>query len=206
MKNKTKAWLLVGAGLWVTVLTGVAFGYPKPALVTEAWGFEFSYETPALIVIRGDQGGDQWYWYMTYTVVNNTGEDRMFLPQLTVYTDNGQMLDADRGVGQGVFDAIKQEVNRPLLEDPVQVTGRLLQGVDQAKEGVAIWAAMSDDVDRISVFISGLSGETEVIEDHVTGEPVIMRRTLMIDYAIPGTAKAWREQPVVFEGERWIMR
>ena len=161
---------------------------------------------PRPIAVTGLGGSVRWFWYMTYKVTNNTGEERLFIPEITIYTDTGVLIPADRDVPAAAFEAIKSRVENPLLENPAQIIGKILQGPDHAKEGVAIWPQFDGDVDHVTVFFSGISGETQAIQHPITKERVVLRKTLMIDYSLPGTTKDIQQQPVVPQGETWVMR
>ena len=126
--------------------------------------------------------------------------------------------------------------------DAAAKVGRILQGEDNARESVVVWPASEHDVDAFEVFISGLSGETAVVMDPVTGQPmldpdsgsalldpntgapvidpttgepmkdpatqspVLLRKTLMIRFASPGTTATPADTQVLDEGTTWIMR
>ena len=184
-----------------------AHAYPQPSLSSPAWQFSFTHGRPAAINVRMPDGGNRWFWYLPYKVQNNTGEERMFIPDVTIATDAGDIRTvSNKEVPLAVFDAIKRKLGNRLLENPMQVVGRLLQGEDQARESVIIWPAFEHDVDLIHIFIGGLSGETQVIQHPVTEENVTVRKTLMLTYQFPGTGTAVRDQAVVGKGEEWVMR
>jgi len=84
--------------------------------------------------------------------------------------------------------------------------GKLLRGSDNAKESVATWPATEHDIDLISIFVAGLSGETTVVENPVTKDPVLMTRTLMLDIALPGDPPNPQSQAILPKGKRWVMR
>lgn len=196
----------LGVGLIISIVVSRAGAFPEPSIVSKAWQYELSYAPPRPIPVLGLGGRTHWYWYMTYKVVNNTGDERLFVPEVEVFTDAGKIFPAGRDVPAGVFNAVKARVENPLLENPAEIIGRILQGPDHAKEGVAIWPAPTEDVDHLSVFFAGLSGETHAISHPVSGERVVLRKTLMVEYEIPGTTSDIQHQPVVPKGERWIMR
>ncbi len=183
-----------------------AWAFPEPAIVSKAWQYDFSHGPPRPIAVYGIGGQVRWFWYITYKVVNHTGDERLFVPEVTIFDDRGHIFPAGRNVPAAAFHAIKNRIENPLLENPAEIIGRILQGPDHAKEGVAIWPATEDDIDHITIFFSGLSGETAVIDHAETGERVVLRKTLMIDYDLPGTGEHIQDQPVVHKGEKWVMR
>ncbi len=181
-------------------------GFPEPAIVSKAWAYELSHDPPRPIAVRGIGGRIQWFWFVTYKVVNNTGEERLFVPEVTIYTDTGKIFSAGQNVPAIAFNAIKAWVENELLENSTEIIGRFLQGPDHAKEGVAIWPTSMEDVDHITLFFSGLSGETQATTNPATGDRVVLRKTLMVEYDLPGTTSDIQNQPVVYRAHRWVMR
>jgi hypothetical protein len=183
------------------------FSYPEPSLVSSSWQLDFSHGTPRKIAVQlPGETVPRLYWYMTYKVTNNTGEDRLFVPKFTIYNNRGEIIQAGRGISPTVFDKIHREQRNPLLESPIEVVGRLLQGEDNARESVAIWPASEDDIDEMRIFIGGLSGETARVEDPVTGETVILRKTRVLDYATPGADVYRVDKSIALQHESWVMR
>jgi hypothetical protein len=180
--------------------------YPEPTAVIRSWQFDFSANPPQPIAVADASGRTRWYWYVTYKVVNNTGQERMFIPDVTVATDQGQIISAGRNIPAPVFAAIKQRVGNRLLENPTQMVGRLMQGEDYAKESAAIWLDPGTEVGEIRVFFEGLSGETAQITNPLTGKPVLMRKTLMRVYQMPGRPATPQQQTVLPSEEIWVMR
>jgi hypothetical protein len=185
-----------------------AAAYPEPSAAVRSWQLDFTHSKPRAISVRTAQGV-RWYWYMTYKVVNNSGQERVFVPEVVIATDQGDIVEAGKGVPASVFPAVKQQANIRLLESPIEVMGQILQGEDNARESVAIWPAFPHNVDEVRIFFTGLSGETQVIpeiKDPKTGEPVSVRKTLMITYTLPGTGESPQNQPILGGDEQWIMR
>ena len=180
--------------------------FPEPALVSDAWRLDLEYNVPSTVAIPNDSGQTQWFWYVTYRVENNTGDDQLFIPEITVATDRGRVIACDTGVPSTVFQKVKQLVKNPLLERSSQIIGKILQGPDHAKDGVAIWAVPEEDIDAFSVFFAGFSGETQKIKHPVTGEPVLLRKTLMVDYKTPGTPDSPQDPTIRQMDNRWVMR
>jgi hypothetical protein len=125
------------------------------------------------------------------------------------------MFSAGTKVPAGVFRRVKQREENNLLESSVEVIGRLLEGEDNAKDSVAIWPATDPEIDQLTMFVAGLSGETQIVIDSVTGEPmvdpetekpVIVRKTLMLEYALPGNPPQVKDQIIELKNEEWIMR
>ncbi|MBI1372805.1 MAG: hypothetical protein GC159_08600 [Phycisphaera sp.] len=181
-------------------------GYPEPEIVTTAWELDFSFQKPDIIAVRmPGEDRTQLFWYMVYTVSNKTGEDQMFIPNIWMLTDGGDLMQANQNVPPVVFREIKAETKNVLLESPAKVVGRLLQGPDNARDSVAIWPVPDHDVNFANVFIGGLSGETHEIKD-AQGKDHLMKKTLMIDYQLPGDQVHIRNKKFLNRGSRWIVR
>lgn len=180
--------------------------FPEPAAVSPSWNLDFEFGSPEPIAIEDVSGTTQWYWFMPYTVVNNSGSDQLFIPEATLATDAGDIISAGQNVPASLFPRIRQRLRNPLLLSPLEVVGRILQGEDYAKESVIIWPAFDHNVDELTLFISGLSGETQAATNPITGESVLMRRTLMLRYAMPGNPASPQSQPVQLVEQRDVMR
>ena len=212
---------------------------PQPAAMSRTWQFEFQSTTPEPIAIPDGNGGHDWYWYLPYTVTNTSKRDRAFLPVLTIATDQGDIVRANQNIAPSVFTAIRMEMQNPLLQSPMAMPRTLKRGRDHMRRSVAIWPAFEGDVDQMSIFITGLSGEHTTVIDPATGEPVIdpgslqpiidprtkqptinpatgepvvdpkpllLRKTLMIDFDLAGTVSHPQQLSPLETGRRWIMR
>lgn len=208
MKEKYKqvtffAMVMAAAMFWPVVSS---WAYPEPAIVSKTWEFDVKVGTPKSVAVPDINGEIQWYWYMTYRVGNNTGQDRLFIPEIHIATDEGDILVAGQHVPPAAFDVIKKRERNTLLLSPVQIVGRMLQGRDFIKEGVAIWPAFGHPIDRMDIFLSGLSGETQAIKLPGNGEEVFVRKTMMVKYHLPGGKVHPERQPVKLLDTEWIMR
>ncbi len=189
---------------------------PEPSMVQKSWDFDFTVDAPRAIAVRDLSGKNQWYYYMTYKVVNNTGERRLFVPNFTILTDQGTIITAGMNVPPNVFDAVKERVENHLLQSPEAVVGELRTGEDGAKESVAIWPAHDVEVARIWVFVEGLSGETAMMDDPIKTEKneqdedvpqqILLSKTLSLEYAFPGKPQTPQRQTVQAVERKWVMR
>ncbi len=205
--------------------------FPLPDIASDAWQLELDADLPRVIAVEDNRGVTRWYWYLKYQVTNPTDQDRLFIPEVTVVTDNGTIVEAGRGVPARVYPAVAAELRNPLLESPQEIIGTLRQGEDFARESVAIWPVPAEDVDRFTVFFSGLSGESAKLIRPSTGEPlleqaldpatgdpmfdeqgnpvmreVIARRTTALTYATPGTPASPQQQTIRLLDEGQVMR
>ena len=71
---------------------------------------------------------------------------------------------------------------------------------------VQVGPARRLDVNELSLFIAGTSGETAVVVNPLTGERVLLRKTLQRDYLIPGDALPRGSKPVELTTQHWVMR
>ena len=200
--------------------------FPIPSATSESWELDLDYRLPKPIFAEG-----RWFWYMPYTVTNNSGDDRLFIPDVTVVTSEGEILSADESVPPAVTDAVVEQLGNPLLQRPDEVIGTLRQGEDFAIDSVAIWPNPTGDMYRMDVFFAGLSGETQPLLNPRTGKPilrkqrdaisgqfmldedgrpmerpVLARRTLRLNFVTPGSPPSPREQLIRLVDEESVMR
>ncbi|MEM8783320.1 MAG: hypothetical protein AAGE65_10765 [Planctomycetota bacterium] len=205
--------------------------FPTPAVANDDWKLDFTPGVPTAIAIEDAFGNARWYWYLPYTVTNHSGSDQRFIPQVTVLTDTGNIIEAGKNVPARAFTQVAAQLKNPLLESPQSVVGTIRQGVDFEKDSVFIWPVPPEDVDQFTVFVAGLSGETAVLTMPSTGEPlmepaldietgqplldengapvmrpVIARRTTALTYATPGTPDSPQQRPVTLLAETRVMR
>jgi len=208
----------------VAVLSGdSAKSAPKPSPVPIRWQLDIETSHPKTInVTLPGHSRPQLFWFIRYTITNETGQDVIFVPDFVLYTDTGQIIPAGQRVPTAVFKAIKKLYNEPLLKDMTGITGKILQGEDKAKEGLAIWRDYDPKAGQFDIFIGGLSGETEeirlpkpidVVELDSRGNTKTVRKnrtvitkTLNLAYSVPGEA-AFRHlaKPKLLRKE-WVMR
>lgn len=187
-------------------LTPSTHGYPEPSVASDAWQLELEWQTPRPIAIHDDQGLYQWYWYMPYKVTNISDQTVLFIPEVTIATDTGEIFTAGQNIPTTLFPVIKQRLGNPLLESPIEVVGTLLQGEDYAKESVVIWPAFEENVTDMTLFFAGLSAETATVENPVSGETIMLRRTRMLEFRLPGDPPTPQSQTVILENDRDVMR
>ncbi|MFG0249262.1 MAG: hypothetical protein ACF8OB_10275 [Phycisphaeraceae bacterium JB051] len=194
------------AMLTLFIITASSQAAPEPQIVPSDYQLDFDYATPQPIAIRSPKGNIQWYWYLTYTVTNNSGNDHLYIPDVTVSYDNGDIVQAGADIPASVFKAIQKKERNPLMLSPLQVVGELLQGKDFAKTSVAIWPHFGKDVKEMRIFIAGLSGETAKLKVKDQKEPVLLRKTRMLIYDVPGTGTHPQYQNIKRKTDTWIMR
>ena len=205
---------------------------PKPSPAPKSWNLTFYYEDPQRITVTlpGEQA-PRTYWYLLYTVVNETGRDLDFYPDFHLMTATGRLIPSELGVNPAVFEQIKKRYarSRPFLQSRTQIIGRLRQTADHAEEGVAIWPDTVATTGKFTIYISGLSGESaevpnpafdpgrpQVVQEKLADGTTIPRavnpraftlhRTLAIHYDLPGDARTRSAARPVRTGQEWVMR
>jgi len=196
---------------------------PKPLEVPVSWLLDFDFQP--LQAIRVEIPGEKQprvFWYLRYAVTNHTSEEPMFVPDFILYTDTGQMIPAGQKVPAAVFQEIKKQYNDPFSKDLSAMAGKILQGADNAKRGIAIWPDFDPAAGAIDLFVGGLSGETVQIhlpkpitvkeidpdgkEKQVQKSTIVLSRTLHLRYSIPGEAAGRLKAPVKLVEKDWVMR
>jgi hypothetical protein len=203
----------------------LAGDFPEPSPYPVSWELKFSSQPPKRIVVTVPGQAPQAYWYVTYRVTNETGQEQLFLPLFEMLTNDGKMIRSDKAISGRVFDAIKEREGSQFLERRSKVEGTLRQGESQAKDSVAIWKEPMDEMGQFSIFVTGLNGEaatfkmeagklvkldptkiTEQTKDVPKDQLFTMRKTLKLDYVVYGDEKYADRDEVVAKGKSWIMK
>ncbi len=212
----------VFAGLLIVMcISAVSFAVPKPSPVPVAWQLDIKFQDIKRIRVNIPGVGEKTYWYMIYTITNNTGKDVVFHPEFELVTDTMQVLPAQINVAPEVFKAIKSKYTAtyPWLEHPSKIIGKILQGKDNARDSVAIWPDFDPKASRFDVYIGGLSGEITAVPNplYIKGKSdpnkvppyFVLRKTMVIHYSLPTdpanrtrTAPKRTGQPDI----EWVMR
>ena len=177
--------------------------YPKPASIPYRWELEFApgelrlYESPV--------DGSSW-WFFSYQVTNRTGRDQVWAPRFVLYTDTGEILGSGENVPARVANDIKQLMGNDLIEMQNEAIGDIHQGREHAKDGLVIWPAENLAANEMSLFISGISGETARVQNPITGESTILRKTLHRQFLVRGNAASRGTDPVEVVADEWVMR
>jgi len=196
---------------------------PKPAAVPIRWQLEIDAQPIESIELKlPGSRAPELFWFIRYMVTNNTDRDVIFVPDFVLYTDTGQIIRAGQKVPTAAFKAIKSIYNEPLLKDMTDMTGKILQGADNAKEGVAIWRDFDPKAGGFDIFAGGLSGETaevklpkpiKIVETDakgnrttVTKDRIVLSKTLNLQYSIPGEAQARSYIKPALLKRQWVMR
>ncbi len=198
----------------IVVAARLASAYPEPSKYPVSWELKLQYNHPRRIVVEiPGSPVPKAFWYFTYTVTNKTDTEQDFLPMFTLVTKDGKAIRSDKGVSKAVFNKIKSRTGNKLLETPIEVADVIRVGDDEAKDGVAIWEEPNAEMGSFSLFIGGLSGENVQLTDSAgkpwvgqDGKPVILFKTLQLDYAVSGDEVYPGIDPIRKTHETWIMR
>jgi len=238
MKRRVAAIVLTSAALWAVGLgqpaettqeqptTQPAIRMPpKPTVVPLHWEFNIELDQlRSILVVLPEKGTDkeQLFWYLRYTVTNNSGEEHIFVPEFVLYAGTGQLIRAGRRAPTSVFYRIKKLHNDPMLKTQTSMTRKLLCGQDNARSGVAVWPDFDAAAGSVDIFITGLSGETKAIDlpkpiqvvetdwqgnkKTVTKTRLILAKTLHLQYAVPGEKAARKDVVPKLLKRQWVMR
>lgn len=191
---------------------------PQPSFAPVTWELKFEFHDPKRITVSLPGQNTQTYWYMLYTVSNESGEDVQFFPSFNLVTDGLDVIEAGDGVSPRVIDQIhdRHEKLYPFFSEPLAVTGPLLQGADNGRTSVAVFRDFDPNTDRFTVFVSGLSGEIARVRNPAfdPNEPeseenqrfFALRKTLAIEYHFPGDQSTRSKADATRVSRSWVMR
>lgn len=198
--------LATGALLLALAAIPITLAAPQPDPVPRRWQLDIKPGPLRLAIIHVEGLGRRAYFYFTYYVENNTGEDLLFAPSFQIATDDGTLINSGANVPSSVTRTLLERLRNPFLKDQISAVGLLLQGEENAREGLVIWPAHNLEVDEVIIFATGFSGETETYIRPDTGESVLLRKSLMLRHETPGDIAALRDRPLDRVDRRWIMR
>ncbi len=196
----------------------ILFAFPIPHPVPQSWELDFKYQPLKRITVNIPGEGQKTFWYMIYTITNNTNETIYFKPRFTIVTDKLDIIQAQINVDPIVFKKIKKlyKPTYPWLEHPVKIIGKILQGKDNARDSVAIWPDFGPNIKTFDLYIAGLSGEAVKIPNplYIKGKSnpkktpafFVLRKTLKIHYIIPTDPKSKSRINAIKKSTEWVMR
>lgn len=218
---------LVALAIFLTIpAASWAEKFPEPALVPMSWELQFEHKMPKRIVVEiPGERRPLAYWYMTYVVTNPTKDAVNYLPQMDMLTDEGKVIRSDRAIPKQVYDAIRKSEGNKLMETASQIEGPLQPGVDNSRDGVAVWPEPAYEMGTFAIFVGGLSGEyitlKRISDGWKTVDPanagkelegvaekdrMVVRKTLHLVFQVPGDAIKPGVDPVLKKSEKWVMR
>ncbi len=207
------------AGLLVSSVPSSALAgkYPEPSVYPISWELTLKHSKPKRIVLDvPGRSTPTAFWYMTYTVINNTKNDQYFTPRFDMLTEDGRVFRSDdRKISPPVIAEIRKRERNASLKSAADLVRepKLLQGEDQAKDGVAVWEEPEANMRSFTIFVGGLSGEFVKMKDDdgkelkdSEGSPIFLRKTLELGYTIHGGSAAPEEDQIQPKPEKWVMR
>ncbi len=201
-------WLTLACLLTLALATAVQTqAYPVPNPVPTRWELDFEPDYLRIATLRNPETGTpEAYWYLTYTVTNNTDTDLQFAPSFVMYDSEGRLQDSSAPAR--VTRALLALLDNPLIEDELTVSGEIRVGEANAKSGLVIWPVDSATVDEVTIFVGNLSGETATIIEPIAKTEVVLRKTLALFYETPGEVLALLRRSGIEEpnDSLWIMR
>jgi hypothetical protein len=182
MKTSRLGLPLAGLLLVLTFVVPVRADFPQPSPFPVSWELTVTHSEPKRLVFQGPADANpQAYWYMTYHVANNTDQDKvLFYPTFEIMLEDGQVVRSDKNIAPAVFDEIKKRERLKYLQSADTIGGDLLQGDDQSKDGVAIWAEPRLRMGTFNIFLTGFWGESATVK--VGDKDVILHKTLQLTY------------------------
>jgi hypothetical protein len=144
---------------------------------------------------------------MTYRVSNNSGEDLLFAPAFELSSGPGVVLRSGRDVPLEVTRELMKQTQNEFIEDQISIIGQLLQGKENAKDGIVIWPLPAFSEDTVTLYAAGFSGETATVQlPDSPDSKVVLRKTMMMRFRVPGTLEHQQSRPLELLEKRWIMR
>jgi hypothetical protein len=201
----------------ILALCSISIAAPEPtrAKLPGIWTLDVTFENPQQICVRipGDSTPTR-FWYIILTLTNDTGHEVDFYPDIWLTTDTFTMVQASRDAREKVFDKIRtrHQGRYPFIEPFEFVADKILQGADNSNDLAVIFPEFDPQAKQVSIFIGGLSNETAIVnhptEKDQDGNPVkvVLKKTLELQYAIPGDPSQRDSQTFDFIAKRWVMR
>ncbi len=192
---------------------------PKPSLIPKSWELGISFHDPQRITVQlpGDDA-PKTFWYILYTATNESGQDVDFYPTFDLVTDTLQVVKAGEDIHPVVVDAIKARHAKqyPFFVNPMKVSGRLLQGEDNARTSAAVFRNFDAKANKFTIYVGGLSGEVKRMtnpgydpqkpESEFNQPSFVLRKSLGVEYDLPGDEQSRQGARPVRLRRFWTMR
>lgn len=199
-------------------LAGLGAGAAS-ARAGDSWQLDVRFYDPQRISLRlpGDVQ-ETTFWYLLYEVTNRTGKDVDFYPSIRLITSTLEVVEAGANIHPMVYDAVaaRHRNEFPFLAPPAKITGRLLQGRENARASVAIFRTFDPEASSFTVFAAGFSGELRRVTNPAfdakgsvsdkNPRAFLLRRTLGIVYDLPGDARTRHLATPIRRTRKWVMR
>jgi hypothetical protein len=199
----TRAGRLIAACALGLSMAGLA---PEPDPVPRRWQLEIEPGPLRMATFNLGEQGPRRFFYMTYRVINNSGQELLFAPAFDLADGEGEVIRSGRDVPGAVTSALLEQARNPFIQDQISIIGEIRQGAENAKDGLVVWPAATLRPQEITVYIGGLSGETATVTSPDGKSRFVLRKTLKLDYASPGDLTAQGADAFTVQSRAWIMR
>lgn len=183
---------------------------PEPDPIPTQWQLDFRPGDMRVASFEVAPGDYRAFAFLSYRVANNTGQDLAFVPAFDLATDEGAIIRSGQNVPGSVTAQVLSLLKNEFVQDQISILGTLQQGPENAKDGVVIWPLPDFDIDRLTVYAAGFSGETKpvMLYNPNTGgrERITLRKVRALHFAIPGDVVLGAGRPLEMVGDEWIMR
>lgn len=184
-----------------------------------SWQLDVKFHDPQRISLRLPGNAEYTtYWYILYEVTNNTGQDRQFFPSFRLVTDTLRVVEGGADIHPLVYDTIaaRHKEEFPFLAPPAKAAGLLLQGEANARASAMVFRTFDPEADGFTIYAAGFSGRIERMgnpafnakEKESRDNPrfFILRRTLAIQYELPGDPSTRSKATPIRRTREWVMR
>lgn len=202
------AFVLAAAALTVAFTGGMA---PEPSAVAKRWQLQVDFG-PLRVYSTTTDSGPRTFYYQTYKAVNRTGQDVVFAPSFDLVDSTGKVNKSGLAVPDSVTQTLIKRLGNPLVQDQVSVMGTILQGDENAKEGIVIWPCENFRPGDLTVYAAGFSGETAQVkvpgakDEKGKDLTITLRKTRQLTFADPGDLANRGDRPIDSTDAKWIMR
>lgn len=183
---------------------------PEPDPIPTRWQLDLRPGELRLVSLSTGDTGPRAYAFLTYRVVNNTGQDLPFVPAFDMANDLGTVVRSGQNVPSEITAQVLALIDNEFVQDQIGILGTLQQGPENAKDGVVIWPVTDLLTDTLTVYAAGFSGETKpvLITDPATGEKVrkTLRKVRRLQYTTPGNLVLDQSKPMEIAIDDWVMR
>lgn len=203
----------------VTVCAARGVAGPEAEPSSTAWQLDFAFADPQRLTVQVPGAAEpSVFWYVLFTVTNRTGRDVEFFPSFRLVTDTLTVVDGGAEVSPTVYEQIaeRHKSEYPFLAPPWRVTGPLLQGEENSRSSVAVFSRIDPEASRFTLYVSGLSGDIKRTvnpafdaskpEGETNPRFFVLRRTLAIEYALPGDEESVLTAAPIRRNRFWTMR
>lgn len=180
--------------------------------VPDIWVLDFTYRKPRYIMVDIPGKGRKLIWYMTYRVMNRTGEERPFIPEFTLVDDEGNSY-RDKVLPSAQRAVIAREdptrskglLNSVTISKPIPATPE--EGEPIVRYGVAFWEDVDLKTKSFDIFVTGLSNGYVRVDEPDAEETILRRKTLRLRFFKRGDQFQVSEKEIEHaEDPEWIYR